>query len=253
MIQTSYFANFRNFPENKKKISISRFTPKWFKEDYNALELAPSAELLKDYKDGLVDDAEYDKRYKKETLDKLDPKEIAKKYKDSIFLCYETDKEFCHRQLVANWLRENGENVEEVVKDIRIAIIGSRSFDNYEYFKKVISKLIKNYKNFSFVSGGAKGADLLAERYAKEFNIEIIVLPAKWYIESKDPKTGEIIQKYDKSAGFKRNYEIWKIADIGIAFWDGKSKGTSHSFDLAKKQNKKLYIANYKTKKIEIN
>ena len=106
MIQTSYFANWRNFPEGKEKVSISRFTPKWFEEDYNALELAPSAKLLKDYKEGLVDDTEYEEIYQRETLDKLDPKVIAKRYKNSIFLCYESDDDFCHRQLVANWLRK---------------------------------------------------------------------------------------------------------------------------------------------------
>lgn len=253
MIQTSYFANYRNFPDNKNKVSISRFTPKWFEADHNALELAPSTKLLKDYKEGLIDEAGYDKRYKEETLDKLDPKEIAKRYKDSIFLCYESDDDFCHRQLVAKWLIDNGENIEEVLNTIRIAIVGSRDFNDYNYFKKIVSRLVKNYKHFSFVSGGAKGADKFAERYAKEFNIEIDIYPAIWNIYVKDPETGKDIKKIDRGAGFKRNVTIWDNSDIGIAFWDGVSTGTSHSFDISRRQNKKLYIANYINHTVVIN
>ena len=119
--------------------------------------------------------------------------------------------------------------VEEVVKDIKIAIIGSRKFNDYEYFKKTINRLILNYKKFSFVSGDAKGADKFAERYAKDNNIEINIIQTKWYVE------GVI----DNKAGYDCNIEIWKNSDIGIAFWDGKSKGTAHSFKLAKKQKKK--------------
>ena len=146
MIQTSYFANWRNFPDNKRKISISRFTPKWFEEDYNALELAPSKELLLETKAGNVTDEEYTKRYKEETLSKLNPGVIAKKYKDSIFLCYESSDDFCHRQLVADWLRENEIPVEEVInkKNIYIKVV---DFEDYDFFKKVMDRLLSNYKN----------------------------------------------------------------------------------------------------------
>ena len=47
------------------------------------------------------------------------------------------------------------------------------------------------------VSGGAKGVDSLAERYANEHNIKFSLFPVKW-------------EKYGKGAGFKRNNETMK-------------------------------------------
>jgi hypothetical protein len=72
----------------------------------------------------------------------------------------------------------------------------------------------------------------MAEHYAEVNEIPIVVHEAEW-------------DKYGKSAGYIRNKTIWDDSDMGIAFWDGVSKGTKHSFDLAKKQNKKLLIFNY--------
>jgi len=215
MIQTSYFANWRNFPEGKKKISISRFTPKWFKEDYNALELAPSADLLRKYKDGLVDDSQYEEIYKKETLDKLDPKEIAKKYKNAIFLCYESDNEFCHRQLVANWLIKNNIPVEEVKNSIVLKLSSSEDFNNYEYFEKVLKRFLFNYKNVSIISDSQHILSFI----------------------SKYPKDLKIIDA-----------DLFSISDIGILFWNGDSKEIANLSNFAKK----TYIAEYNIEKVYI-
>jgi hypothetical protein len=51
--------------------------------------------------------------------------------------------------------------------------------------------------------------------------------------------------KYGKSAGFRRNTTIWNNADQGVAFWDGVSRGTAHSFDIAAAQNKPLQIVEF--------
>ena len=115
MILTSYFANWRKFPEEMPTISISRYTPKWFKATKEAKELAPSAQLLKDYKEGIVSDEDYIEIYKKETLSKLDPNEIFQKYDGGIFLCYEKSEDFCHRQIVSEWLREAGLTAQELI------------------------------------------------------------------------------------------------------------------------------------------
>ena len=220
MIQTSYFANHRNFPKNKRLISISRFTPKWFKEDYNALELAPSSKLLKDYKDGLVDEAGYDKRYKEETLSKLDPKEIAKKYKDSIFLCYESDDDFCHRQIVADWLRDNGENIEEVVNEIKISIFCDSNDFDYEFFKKIMIRLTSNYNKITLLSS----SDEFSKRYSLESNIPLNIS----------------ILYEDKSY-------LFNDSDINIIFLKDTSTG------LVNNSNNKTYLVNYTSRTITIN
>jgi len=123
---------------------------------------------------------------------------------------------------------------------VKIAIVGSRDFNNYELLKKTITDFLftnrtdeefyeMSYKDHTIVSGGAKGADMLAERFADEFELEKIIFKPDWDL-------------YGKSAGFKRNKDIIRNADVVFAFWDGKSKGTQHSINLAKEMDKELYI-----------
>jgi hypothetical protein len=107
----------------------------------------------------------------------------------------------------------------------KLAVIGSRTFDDYQIVKEELDSL-----SFStIVSGGAKGADSLAARYAKENNKKLIVFLPDW-------------EKFGKSAGMIRNKKIVDHCDELIAFWNGESKGTSNSINLATKQNKLIKI-----------
>ena len=51
--------------------------------------------------------------------------------------------------------------------------------------------------------------------------------------------------KYGKAAGYKRNGEMARNADALIAFWDGKSRGTKHMIDLAKKYDLQARVVMY--------
>jgi hypothetical protein len=53
------------------------------------------------------------------------------------------------------------------------------------------------------------------------------------------------LEKIQKSGSPIRNKFIWKDADIGIAFWNGKSKGTWYSLKFSKEMNKDLWIYNF--------
>jgi len=112
---------------------------------------------------------------------------------------------------------------------MKIAIIGSRTFNDYEKVKKVLDTFPKIDL---IVSGGAKGADYLGELYAYHNNIPKKIFYPEW-------------DKYGKSAGFKRNKDIVDNADIIVAFWDGISNGTKNSINLAKKYNKKVIIKKF--------
>ena len=114
---------------------------------------------------------------------------------------------------------------------MKVAIIGSRTFNDYELVCKTIKEL-KLETMTHMVSGGAKGADSLGERYAKEHNIPCIIYKPDW-------------NTYGKSAGFVRNKDIINACDIVVAFWDGKSKGTEHSIMLAKRNIKQVYVINF--------
>ena len=52
--------------------------------------------------------------YKYETLDKLDPHKVAVDLEGKTLLCYEKSEDFCHRHIVAAWLRHYGYEVEEL-------------------------------------------------------------------------------------------------------------------------------------------
>ena len=82
------------------------------------------------------------------------------------------------------------------------------------------------------VSGGAKGADSLSERWAKENNIETLIFIPDW-------------NKHGKKAGFLRNEDIIKSSDAVIAFWNGESRGTLSSINLAKKYEKSCLIVKF--------
>ena len=112
---------------------------------------------------------------------------------------------------------------------MKFAIIGTRTFTDYQRLKSILDKIKSKYEIESIISGGASGADTMAEIYARENNIPLTVYKADW-------------DKYGKRAGFIRNKYIIDDCDICIAFWDSKSKGTKHSIDLAKSSNKKVFI-----------
>ena len=91
---------------------------------------------------------------------------------------------------------------------MKIGIIGSRGFNNYE----LLEKTLEEYQNVELVvSGGAQGADKLGERWANEKGIKTLIFKPNW-------------EKFGKSAGFIRNQDIVKNSDLVIAFWDGESK-----------------------------
>lgn len=118
---------------------------------------------------------------------------------------------------------------------MNIIIAGSRTYDNYEQLKNVVDKFIKDIgcdENIQIISGTAKGADQLGERYAEERGYLCKRIPADWNL-------------YGKSAGYKRNENMAKISDACIVFWDGKSKGTYHMINLAKQYELVLKIEKF--------
>ncbi len=124
-----------------------------------------------------------------------------------------------------------------------ILIAGTRTYDDYEQFSFVVDNALSNHtpEDTVIISGGATGADCLAERYAKEKGIELIIMPADW-------------ATHGKSAGPIRNRAMHvKLSGYEnrgcLCFWDGKSKGTYHNFKLAKEFNTPLVVFSYRTGK----
>ena len=124
-IYTGYFARYdKYFNDDLIPISISLSTPNGIvtKGCLSIKELAPSWNILKEYKNNGGDEYLYSIRYYREILSKLDPNSIVEKIRektkgsDAILLCYEKSTDFCHRHLVSAWLRDNGYECEEYEK-----------------------------------------------------------------------------------------------------------------------------------------
>lgn len=119
---------------------------------------------------------------------------------------------------------------------VKIAIGGSREYADYDEFRLKIDEFLKDYnkKKLTIISGGARGTDSLAERYARENGINLKIHYANW-------------EMYGRAAGPIRNEIMVKEADIVIAFFNGKSKGTKSLIELAKKHEKPLFIKKIKS------
>lgn len=125
-----------------------------------------------------------------------------------------------------------GELFGEKKVELRLLIAGSRDFEGYTYLNSCVSKFIKEHmdKNITIVSGNARGADKLGEKFAIDNGIKLRKFPADWV-------------KFGKSAGFIRNNQMLEYIQepncecAVLAFWDGKSHGTKHMINEARKRN----------------
>ena len=116
---------------------------------------------------------------------------------------------------------------------MKVIIAGGRDFNDYDLLKKKCDKILSEIKeDIIIVSGGAKGADSLGERYANERGFGIDYFIPDW-------------NKYGRAAGMLRNAEMSKHADAAIIFWDQKSRGSKNMIELSKKEGLKLRVINY--------
>ena len=109
----------------------------------------------------------------------------------------------------------------------RIIVAGSRGFDNYSLLCRSMDRITAGIREgIEIVSGHARGADALGEKYAREHGLQVTVIPAHWEI-------------FGRSAGMIRNQEMidyaLKESPLLVAFWDGESKGTENTIKRARK------------------
>lgn len=119
---------------------------------------------------------------------------------------------------------------------MKLAVVGSRSINDYVWIESVLESLMKEEDVTELVSGGAAGVDSLARRFAEEHSLGFTEILPDW-------------QRYGKIAGFIRNKLIVDYCDLLLAFWNGKSSGTANSIKLAEKQHKlkRILMTNVRT------
>lgn len=111
---------------------------------------------------------------------------------------------------------------------MRLAIVGSRTAGD-EHMPLLAAEVAKLGRPELIVSGGARGADTLARRYAEEHGIELLEFLPDW-------------DRLGKSAGFARNVRIAEAADVVLALWDGASRGTQHTLRCARERGKRVVV-----------
>lgn len=133
------------------------------------------------------------------------------------------------------------------MKELRIIVAGSRDFKDYQLLSDKIMEyltdmddtdIIENPSHVKFISGTARGVDVLGEQFAYTWGYDVVRFPADW-------------DGLGKRTGYVRNTEMAKYAmadgnyGVLIAFWDGKSKGTKHMIDLAEKNGLEVHIVRF--------
>lgn len=135
MIYTSYFAKLKKLPDNIIPISICGKAPDWY-TGLQYKKLAPKYDFFMKWKENHDNDY-YIKCFKEQVLDKLTQYqvmlELQQKMSYSVqmhlagvgkfiwdsnvysiaLICYEKPGDFCHRHLVADWLKISGVDCEE--------------------------------------------------------------------------------------------------------------------------------------------
>lgn len=117
MIYTSYFAKLKSLPENVIPISICGKAPDWYK-GLQYKKLAPKYDFFMKWKENHDNDY-YIKCFNDQVLSKLNATDVVLDLSRIIsyfnvdnpvicLICYEKPTDFCHRHLVAEWLKENG-------------------------------------------------------------------------------------------------------------------------------------------------
>lgn len=110
---------------------------------------------------------------------------------------------------------------------MKTIIAGSRNITDYTVVLAAI--LLSEFKITEVVAGGARGVDSLAEQFAYDMKLPVLIFPANW-------------NKYFRTAGVIRNRQMAEYADALIAVWDGESRGTKNMIDEATSRNLKLFV-----------
>lgn len=106
---------------------------------------------------------------------------------------------------------------------MKVAIIGSRGL-SVEDFSPYLPKEVTE-----IVSGGARGIDQCARRYAQAHGLKLTEFLPDY-------------EQFGRGAPLRRNLTIIDYADQVLAFWDGESRGTRFVIENCKKQGKPLRV-----------
>lgn len=112
---------------------------------------------------------------------------------------------------------------------MKLAVTGSRSFNDHAWLERCLLRSFRVGEIEAVITGGARGADALAARFARSHGIPLIVLEADW-------------ERWGRKAGPIRNTSIVFEADALAAFWDGVSPGTRDTIAKARRAGLRVEV-----------
>ena len=137
----------------------------------------------------------------------------------------------------------------------RVIIAGGRDFNDFNLLTQSMDNIMARAKvdKIVIVSGKAKGADALGEKYAGIRGHAVASFPADWnniHVPGAVVKTNKY-GKYNARAGHMRNEEMARYTaasptrGVLVACWNGQSTGTGNMIATAKAYGLRLFLINY--------
>ena len=108
---------------------------------------------------------------------------------------------------------------------MKLAVVGSRTFGQRDVLFERVAAYVATHPVTSLVTGGARGADALAEEVARELSLPCTIVRAEW-------------RTHGRAAGPLRNAKIAKLADAVLAFVDKPLAESSGTHDTVRRFRK---------------
>jgi len=122
---------------------------------------------------------------------------------------------------------------------MNVIIAGTRTLFDYDLVAGVCDTVLANIAVTKMTNGDGPGTDQCGKRYARERGYPLELYPADW-------------KTFGRSAGPKRNRQMALVADMLIAFWDGKSRGTLSMIREAKNRNLIIRVFRYDLNRFDL-
>ena len=110
---------------------------------------------------------------------------------------------------------------------MKLIIAGSRTFTDYQLLCQTLAP--EKHRITQVITGGARGADRLGFRWAWQHTVPSQYFHADW-------------ERFGKSAGVRRNFQMAQAGDMLLTFWDGRSAGTRHMISCMQQLGKPVVV-----------
>ena len=110
---------------------------------------------------------------------------------------------------------------------MKLIIAGSHSFRDYQLLCQTLAPECPRITQV--LTGGARGAEQLGYRWAWKHAVKHQLFRADW-------------ERFGKSAGARRNFQMAQAGDMLLAFWDGQSPGTAHLVQCMRQLDKPVVV-----------